>query len=122
MGLSIQEIFDKVVGHLRDQGKKSSLCTNDGVTCLYRHPEGLKCAAGCLMKDEYYYQAIEGKNVESWIVQDILKVSGVDMDDDNIFSLVKELQSFHDFTSPTLWKTNFKEIAKIHGVIYTEVS
>ncbi len=55
-----QEIFDTVALHLIKQGKKS---VNDIGRCLYRSPEGLKCAIGCLIPDEVYQRSMEGHGV-----------------------------------------------------------
>lgn len=43
-----QQVFDQVVGHLRSQGQKSQAVLKLGVVtaCVYRNPDGLKCAAG----------------------------------------------------------------------------
>lgn len=51
-----QEAFDKVVAHLKTQKKRSteSLSLKAGDKCLYRGPNGLKCAIGCLIPDELY--------------------------------------------------------------------
>jgi len=48
-----QEIFDKVVRHVIEQGKKSRNETRGG-TCRYLSDDGSKCAAGCLIKDGMY--------------------------------------------------------------------
>jgi hypothetical protein len=45
-----QEIFDTVAKHLFTQGKQST----DYVSCLYRGPEGTKCAVGILIPDAAY--------------------------------------------------------------------
>lgn len=53
----MQEVFNKVVRHLLTQKQKARV----GTTCMYKTPEGLKCAVGCLIPDELYSQDIEGK-------------------------------------------------------------
>jgi hypothetical protein len=52
-----QEAFDKVVKHLLKQGEPAF----DGDICCYRTDDGKKCAAGCLIPDELYDPAWEGK-------------------------------------------------------------
>lgn len=52
-----QEIFDKVVSHLRAQ-KKQALGSN--YICAYRGVDGTKCAAGCLITDEVYEARVLG--------------------------------------------------------------
>lgn len=49
--MNAQEIFDKVVNHLRKQGHRS--LSEDG-RCLYRGSNGDKCAIGCIISDEDY--------------------------------------------------------------------
>ncbi len=51
-----QEIFDTVAIHLIKQGKQSADAFGN---CLYRGPEGLKCAVGCLIPDEVYQRNME---------------------------------------------------------------
>lgn len=53
-----QEIFNKVATHLLTQGKRS--VASDG-SCMYRGPEGTKCAIGCLIEDDEYHPLLEGK-------------------------------------------------------------
>jgi len=51
-----QEIFDKVLNALREQGIPSR---NDYGTCMYRGNHDLKCAIGHLIPDELYTPDIE---------------------------------------------------------------
>lgn len=44
-----QEIFDQVCEHLARQKRRSA---NARGNCLYRGPDGLMCAVGCLLTDE----------------------------------------------------------------------
>lgn len=54
--MELQEAFDTVVTHLYTQKKRAFTSSS----CLYRTPEGLKCAAGCLIPDELYDIEMEG--------------------------------------------------------------
>lgn len=51
-----QEIFDYVATFLIKQGKPAM----DGYRCMYRAPDGSKCAGGCLIPDEVYHPSMEG--------------------------------------------------------------
>lgn len=51
--MNIQEIFDTVSVHLLTQNEKSQESSFYS-SCLYRGPNGTKCAVGCLIKDEFY--------------------------------------------------------------------
>lgn len=53
--ITAQAIFDRVLNGLRLQGKASVLEGN----CMYRSPDGSKCAFGLLIKDEEYDPAME---------------------------------------------------------------
>ena len=60
--MTLQEIYDKVVNHLRTQNAKSLsfVCdTDEHASCAYRGDGGLKCAAGCLITDELYDNNME---------------------------------------------------------------
>lgn len=59
---SLQEIFTFVAEALLEQGKPS-ISENDA--CLYRAPDGCKCAAGWLLPDEKYSADMEGKSVDA---------------------------------------------------------
>lgn len=45
-----QDIFDRVLAHLSQQKCRAS--THQG--CMYRTPDGLKCAVGALIPDDLY--------------------------------------------------------------------
>ena len=59
--LDPQVIFDTVLDKLRVQGC-ASIDPNTG-DCLYRGPEGRRCAAGWLIPDHLYNPNMEGKAV-----------------------------------------------------------
>lgn len=48
-----KEIEDRIIEHLETQ-KKPAMDTSGYKMCAYRSQEGLKCAVGCLISDEYY--------------------------------------------------------------------
>ena len=59
-----QEIFNRVVIHLRKQGRKSHSSNRlRRDECKYRAPDGLCCAVGCLIDDEHYRPEMEAKPV-----------------------------------------------------------
>lgn len=61
-----QEIFDKVLNHLRQQGCQA----RDSTRCLYRGANGTKCAAGVLIDDEDYDASFEGQQIWSVLRSD----------------------------------------------------
>ena len=117
-----QEIFDKVLTHLRKQGKRA-IDVNDEV-CMYRgHEPGTSCAAGCLIKDEFYSKEFEGCIVNSANDRGIklrqaLQDSGVTPDQ---FDLVRDLQSTHDNIDPDRWENQFKITSTKFNLIYTAI-
>lgn len=60
-----QEIFEKVVIHLRNQGRRATGKSHPMAAskCKYRTSDGLKCGIGCLIPDELYDPSFEGKSV-----------------------------------------------------------
>ena len=51
-----QEVYSQVRKHLLTQKMKS---IEEGKGCVYRGPDGLMCAAGCLISDEEYREDME---------------------------------------------------------------
>jgi len=110
-----QEIFDKIVAHLRQQKARSV----EGNVCLYRSTDGLKCAVGCLINNNAYALELEGKAVGAIEVRSALLVSGIPADDENTISMLRRLQSTHDDKHPDRWELDFEYIAKRHNLTYT---
>ena len=79
-----QQVFDQVATHLLTQGRKSE---NAG-TCLYRGPEGTKCAAGCLIGKSEYRAYWEGR---SWS-----GLAGEGSVPEEHLDLIIALQKIHD--------------------------
>lgn len=99
-----QEVFDKVYNHLMTQMKR---CT-DGFNCLYRGKDGLKCAAGCLIPDEYYKEEME----ENGWVQLVAK----EMVPSDHERLISDLQCVHDRAIIDEWKEYLSVVAGKHGL------
>src|SRR5687768_12272381 len=51
-----QTIFDTVVRHLGQQGAPA---VDEFHNCVYRAPDGKKCAVGCLIPDELYQRGMD---------------------------------------------------------------
>ena len=108
------DIFNKVSEHLLDQNHRS-LSVAD-LRCLYRSPTGLKCAVGCLIKDEFYTPRLEGLGVEAVIGQDsippvvaALQESGVPVTE-TVLRLLADLQGLHDYVTPAGWPEGLAQI------------
>lgn len=112
--MTAQEIFDKVVTHLLTQRERSVIMNDDGyVSCAYKNDKGLKCAVGCLIKDEHYTGAIEGFSCEDMNVRDSLFKSGVGP---YYLKMLNALQAIHDGCSVSNWEQELKVAASIYGV------
>ncbi len=112
-----QEIFDTVVSHLRTQGCKA-LCAGN---CVYRGPNGTKCAMGALIPDELYAERMEGMSagmvLESY--PELEKLLGGDRASDN-GRLLTALQETHDNWDPSDWESRFEYQANKHNLVYTK--
>lgn len=113
---SLQETFDIVVNHLRQQGCRSLLKepTSGGTDCAYRGEDGLKCAAGVLIPDHEYSSNMEGLSADAGIVKAALQKEGHE------FALVYFLQIVHDSYDVTNWEKGFREVAANCGLEYKE--
>lgn len=58
---SAQEVFDFVLGKLREQKVQARNVYN--TVCAYRGAGGCKCAVGWLIPDEVYSEQMEGNRV-----------------------------------------------------------
>lgn len=116
-----QEIFDRVLTHLRAQGVASfSPEIND---CAYRAQAGLMCAIGCLIPDDLYSPAMEGRSARTLAFLDLIPA--------NLFTaesvpLLVDLQMAHDTWMPhelgrslQRWECSMEDIAIEHGLTYT---
>lgn len=92
--LHAQAIFNEVVEHLIRQGCQS--VRGDG-SCMYRGPDGLKCAVGALIRDEEYAPWMEHRTA-----CDLAQVGGLPARLMPHVLLLRELQFIHD-KSPSCW-------------------
>ena len=108
---SLQEIFDYVVTNLLKQGSKSTSEEHPD-ECLYRGPNGKKCAAGFLISDSRYSKLLEGQNIY-YTINAIMP--NFDSNNSEHFSkraLIMNLQEIHDEIDEEDWKEAFKRLAK----------
>ena len=111
-----QEFFDKTMEHLRKQGVPSAR----GASCLYRGPEGTRCAIGFHIPDELYKPEMEGKGVGNLLghhpeLRPLFK--GVSEE------LMEELQLLHDNDLGTSYfEEQVEKIANRYHLTYKEAS
>ncbi len=85
-----QQVLDQVVSCIVAQGGPS-FSKGKGM-CLYRGPDGRKCAAGCLLPDDRYDPMMEGSLVSTPRIASILQ----ELVEPEAWSFFKTLQEQHD--------------------------
>ena len=98
-----QDVFDQVVKHMLTQMERSLVAKNS-LTCLYKSPTGLKCAAGCLIGDDEYKEGMEGFSWDELVKKNIAPKKHSD--------LIRSLQSIHDGTYPYQWPKQLFNLSK----------
>ena len=124
---TMQEIFDKVVNHMLTQNKRSAKERPHlgSQACLYRGPNGLKCAVGCLIPDSEYSTAFDNPDISTGIKRLLVKMpefalalreGGVPTDDDRIVNMLASLQNVHDLVHTRRWRHELEEKARVFGL------
>lgn len=122
-----QKIFNTVVPQLLKQNEKSMA----GGMCRYRGPNGLKCAVGFLIKDQFYHKVLENQACDDKDVMKALHKSGVfdhkkvDLSEDNLVyeeNFLSCLQGIHDVNNPQNWPYCFKKLATRHELDYSVIN
>lgn len=114
---TLQETFDRVAKHLLTQNQKCA-DPEDSTRCLYRGPNGLQCAAGCLIPEEMYREELENAPVDSKDYRGeqfspvgvILESLGYDT------AFVQRLQDIHDTQCVSSWKDALECLAIEFGL------
>ena len=97
-----QEAFTTVVLHLRKQGRPA----REGFDCLYRAPDGCKCAVGALIPDDQYDPKLEGSHVRALV--DLPALQDLNLD------LLHDLQIAHDTVDPENWESQLAFLARAY--------
>lgn len=105
-----QEVFEQVATHLLTQ-KAKSLKNENTVReiCMYRNPNGLKCAAGCLIADDEYFGEDFENNRWSHLARND-KVPMVHVE------LIQHLQSIHDCHEVEEWIEKLIDLGNIFNL------
>ena len=109
--LTAQEVFDDVARHLLTQKVQSTRLKDPGlpaelynIACAYRGTGGLKCAVGCLIRDDEYDEVMD-YNAASVMTLMRLKLLPERLREHR--ALLSDLQAAHDALDPddesTLW-------------------
>jgi gamma-glutamylcysteine synthetase len=131
--MSRQAIFDKVFAHILAQGPSMGTikdvfgCEKQG--CVYRGKKEdgtvTMCAAGLLIKDEFYSPDLENKPSTEGSVMDALEKSGVSYID---ISFIGSLQTAHDGASLSTagfketYMRNMEQVAEVYRLKMPEVT
>lgn len=115
MFITKQQIFDKVAAHLLQQNAQSV----SGAQCMYRSPNGLMCAVGCLIDNEHYNPEFESLACTAMPVIDALRKSNIISDKDfkdriepkSTINMLRTIQNMHDSNDPIHWPNRLEAIA-----------
>lgn len=136
--LTLQEIFDRTAVHLLTQGKAAINPLSSGVSCRYRNPEGLKCAAGYWIPDELYSPEMEGYTIREYSTnyeeklapEEILikkALAQVGISTKFQLQLLRQLQVIHDSRALEkdtrgIWSIKLEDLARQHDLNYDVVT
>lgn len=95
-----QEVFDQVAIHLLSQNRKAI----DGPVCAYHSPDGIKCAAGCLISEEEYAPTMEKNKWSSLVDHNLVPCTHN--------YLISDLQRVHDNYPPKDWPKELLNLGK----------
>ena len=115
--MNMLEVFNKVEAHLLAQGVKSIRKSLKQDMCAYRGAGGLRCAVGCLIKDEFYHEDLEGlamlpdkkEDDHQMLLEEALIKSGIDLNS-TMTHMLGDLQSLHDTVKPKVWKQRLQNL------------
>lgn len=115
--MNYKALINDVREFLAKQGKRAWDEETQG--CMYRTPDGLKCAIGCLLPDELYDPAMENRTAsflsfemsETWaLFMQHLESKYGKREDGRLTLLMDHLQSIHDFHVLEDWDRKFQEL------------
>ena len=97
-------VFEFVKQHLLTQGQRSESITS----CFYKKSNGLSCAIGCLIENEFYNDDLEFKNGDNPIVIDAVTKSIPNWVIN--LNMLTDLQIIHDEYEPEEWEWKLQEL------------
>ena len=110
------ELFEKVRNHLLEQGRRAADEKGD---CLYRGPDGTKCAVGCIIPDDLYDPDMEDCSAfeVKHGAEDVAKIRRIwkavedrlDLTEENK-SLLQRFQRIHDQVPADEWEVALKAL------------
>ncbi len=111
--LTKQQVFDKVTTHLLTQREKAvDGCLGNGTPrCLYRAPNGRKCAVGGLIPDSLYDPGMEEKDANLLLTEWPFALAKAGLNRADHWHLLNRLQCTHDNVDPHLWHRSLRDVA-----------
>lgn len=109
-----QELFTTIANHLLTQNARSMVPSKHHTgasTCLYRSPDGLKCAAGAAIPDDVYDPSMEQIGIRT-LIQHRSELRYLEEHG----PMLQDLQNMHDREQPRFWPQSLGRIAAIWGV------
>lgn len=91
------EVFTQAKTHLLTQNER---CVNEHNNCSYRNDNGLKCAVGALIADEFYSPDLEGLGMVGSVQTAIMSSNPGWLFN---FNLLKRLREIHDNKPIARW-------------------
>lgn len=100
-----QELFNKVVAHLRRQGKRAVKGHGNNFGCSYESSEGLRCGIGALLPEDLTREEARRLDntgaVKRCVEEGLLQFSSADVAYSSHFT--RALQTFHDERGQKKW-------------------
>ncbi len=117
--MSIQEAFDRMVRGLAAQGWRRSRTTEDGTACLYRGPEGWKCAVGQLIDDETARAWDSRAGNFSSGISKVFAAGLCDFPDPSLLAFISTAQDKHDLHKyPLDMRAAFLDLGVRHALTW----
>lgn len=119
----MQQHFTTAYAGLASQGFERSVRSNDDA-CLYRAPDGRKCAVGHILPDEAISMNMNGGSIG-----DLTSVNNLadeilfgDSSYDEMGNFLNDLQDAHDSAyTPDAMRSNLRAVATYHHLTVPEV-
>ncbi|MGF6978989.1 hypothetical protein QFZ94_007504 [Paraburkholderia sp. JPY465] len=119
--LDAQDVFDIVAWHLLRQNAQATLPGT--AKCMYRAPDGKRCAIGWLLPDEVYSPSLEFFGVRDLVAM-LYETPHGGQFAQFLFEhmpLLRDLQGTHDARAPHEWPGALRMIAQQHSLRETVI-
>ncbi len=87
--------------------------------CVFKNPEGLKCAVGGLIKNKFHDESLDNyfltPKSNNFLTKAIEKSLGTKLTKET-HKLLVDLQVVHDSNKPPSWPKLLRELAEIYGL------